>query len=142
LDFTDISLGAVYELSPSNTASKGKILVAGLSLAPVAPNTPPAPPPANNAQKLALYLGQVVVIDKGSGLVVYRYMSPDGMYPSDVTVDANGYYTVAESSLTPQNGRVVRLDLFGNIIWTTQAGMFTQVNDVRLVKNNHLLVST
>jgi hypothetical protein len=98
--------------------------------------------PTTDEAKLAKYTGTVIVIDTQSNNISFRYLSPDGLYPSDCTVDADGFYTIAESSLHPQSGRIVKLDPFGNVIWITGDGMFTKVNDVRLVDDNHLFVST
>lgn len=139
IDFSDIMLGSAFDLG------NNKLLIAGLQALPsstTTTTTTTTTTPLTDTQKLSKYVGTVIVLDTRSSIIAFRYQSPDGLYPSDCTVDENGYYAVAESSLLPQAGRIIKLDQYGNIVFLTEGGMFTKVNDIRLITDNNLFVST
>jgi hypothetical protein len=84
----------------------------------------------------------VIAIDKLTSRIIFTYQSPEGLFPSDVFVDDDGFYVIAETSLIPQAGRIIRLDRFGNISAVISDGMYTKINDIRRLNGNHMLVST
>ena len=81
------------------------------------------------------------IIDKPSNNMIFQYLSPDGLYASDVDLDEDGNLIVAESSFTGAAGRVIVLDPFGNIIRLYGEGMFGTINDAKSVGNGNILIS-
>ncbi len=91
---------------------------------------------------LATYRGIVAIVDKTFGNRVFEYISPDGLYASDVDIDSDGNLLVAESSFANATGRIVKLDSFGNIIWAVGSnGDFTKINDAKAVSNGNVILS-
>ena len=90
---------------------------------------------------LESYRGVVLILDKTSKSISLRYNSPDGLYPSDVAVTSGGEILVAESSLISVAGRVIRLDLSGNIQWQIGNGRFKAINDARPRNNSNVVIS-
>jgi hypothetical protein len=140
IDFSDVALGGIYPLPG------GKFILAGLrkiqtsSSTSTSNDTSSTPP--TDADRLAAYQGVVIVIDKKTSRILFTYESPEGLFPSDVFVDDNGLYVIAETSLIPQAGRIIRLDRFGNISAVISDGMYTKINDIRRLNGNHMLIST
>jgi hypothetical protein len=152
--FSDFSLGGITE------QDNDRIVVAGIYKDPasltntntgVQGNTSTSPSvdtTLTDAERFRLaavdalseYRGVVAVIDKPSNNLIFQYFSPDGLYASDVDVNEDGNFVVAESSFSG-SGRVVVLDSFGNIIRIYGNGMFNAVNDAKSVGNGHILVS-
>lgn len=92
-------------------------------------------------EKLANYRGTVTTLDRESGKVIFRYNSPDGLYASDVDIDEDGNFVVAESAFSSLAGRVIVLDNYGNIIRVFGHGSLTIINDVRSIGNGNYLLS-
>ena len=63
------------------------------------------------------------------------------MYASDVDINEDGNFVVAESSFAGASGRVIVLDDFGNIIRSVGNKQFNAVNDAKAIGSGHLLVS-
>lgn len=91
--------------------------------------------------KLASHRGIVVIIEKLSGSIVFKYTSPDGLYASDVDIDASGNLVIAESSFAAIAGRVIVLDSLGNIVRVFGNGILTVVNDARSIADGRFLLS-
>jgi hypothetical protein len=91
---------------------------------------------------LRKYRGKIIIIDKNSKNIISQYDCPDFSYASDACVDQNGFIVAAESNFASNNGRIVKLDTFFNIIWQINGGLFSKINDVRSINNDHIIVST
>ncbi len=92
--------------------------------------------------ELSSYRGTLFVVDKEVGGQVFQYLSPDGLYVSDVGVDGNGYIVAAESAFSGgTGGRIIKLDNYGNIVWLKCDGSFGKINDAKPLEDDHLLVS-
>lgn len=155
--FSDIMLGSIYYVE---SATEEGVLTRQLLLAGLKRESGPAAssssssgtggnlPPLDD-KKMELFTGIVKLVDMDSGLAQFQYICPDGMFPSDAYIDANGYVVVAESTFTPQAGRIVTLNPAGigdgktpPIIRLIEGGMFTKVWDVRQLEDDHIFVST
>ena len=91
---------------------------------------------------LADYRGIVAVLDKELNGQTFQYLSPDGLYASDVGIDDNGYILAAESAFSGgTGGRIIKLDNYGNIIWLKGDGSFGKINDAKPLSSDHILVS-
>ena len=90
---------------------------------------------------LSLYRGVVVILDRSSSDTVFNYMSPDGLYPSDIVFDNDGNFVVAESNFDGTGGRVIKLDALGNIVFEVGNGRFGPVYDAKARSNGNLVVS-
>lgn len=92
---------------------------------------------------LADYRGTVVVVDRNGGTVLFTYVSPDGLYPSDVDVDTNNNndLIISESDFVGKGGRVIRLDRFNNITFQLSNNGFGRVRDVRIRNNGNMVIS-
>jgi hypothetical protein len=139
LDFSDVTLGSVVVLPGTKLMYAGLLNLSSTGSSSSGSSTSTT---ATIAQTLTNYVGAVLIVDGNTGAVAFKYESPDGLYPTDCLVDEDGFYTISESSLYPQAGRIIKIDSLGNIVFVTPYGDFTQINDIRLVSNNHLLVST
>lgn len=143
LVFSDFSLGSIYEVDSN------RFLVAGLSETedPMNPATQ-TPPPLDEtfeqqaARKLNNYRGKLLIVDKSTKAISFEYTSPDGSYLSDAVVDNNGFIVAAESTFANSNGRIIKIDEFGNIVWQIGSGLFAKINDVRSQYNGNVVIST
>lgn len=97
---------------------------------------------STDEEKLANFVGRVIVMNPDNGIVTYRYTCPDGLFPSDATLDKDGNIVVAETGIGDVTGRIVTLDDQGNVIRLVGDGLFSRVNDVRVLEGNNLFVST
>ena len=140
--FSDITLGGIWPLSNGNFLAAGLQKIPSTTASASASTTDTTPAPADDEARLQNYQGILLAINKTTSKILFTYESPEGLYPSDVFVDENGLYVVAETSLIPQAGRIIRLDRFGNISDVISDGMYTKINDIRPLNNNHMLVST
>ena len=141
--FSDIMLGSVYyiEGETEEGVQTRQLLLAGLlrtsggvGASSSSSGTSGDLPPLDD-KKMELFTGIVKLVDMDSGLAPFQYITPDGMFPSDAYIDANGYVVVAESTFTPQAGRIVTLNPAGigdgktpPIIRLIEGGMFTKVS--------------
>jgi len=96
---------------------------------------------ADAVEKLASFRGTVVIIEKTSGSIVFKYMSPDGLYASDIDLNEDGNLVIAESNFSAASGRVIILDNFGNIVRLFGNGAFAAINDAKALEMGHLLIS-
>ena len=154
--FSDFSLGGIYEQSDE------RIIVAGVYKDPSAlsSNSSTSTSSASSSgivvdadlsemQKfreaaidaLSDYRGIVAILDKPSNNMVFSYISPDGLYASDVDINEDGNLVVAESSFADSSGRVIVLDDFGNIIRSYGERLFGVVNDAKAAGDGHVLIS-
>jgi len=142
IKFSDYSLGSVYEYDTNS------YLIAGIvELDDFIPGNGSEPPVNETFEEeasrvLRKYRGKIIIIDKNSKNIISQYDCPDFSYASDACVDQNGFIVAAESNFASNNGRIVKLDTFFNIIWQINGGLFSKINDVRSINNDHIIVST
>jgi hypothetical protein len=139
IDFSEITLGGIYSLP------KDRLLVGGIRKKPTTSTTTPSTDTTvslTDKDRLKDYQGFVIVVDKSTQRLIFKYESPEGLFPSDVLLDDDGLYVVSESSFTAQAGRIISLDPLGNIASIISDGMYTKINDIRKLPAKHLLVST
>jgi hypothetical protein len=111
--FSTVLGGSVYE------DTDGNLLVAGL----------------NNVREGKIYLNPL------QGVPQVMYSSPFNNQPTQIDQDSEGYYWVSESSGTDRAGRVLKMDIHGNILGVI-SGQFTLVNGIQVLPDDRLLVST
>ena len=156
--FSDIMIGSlnVYETTTDDGQTERKILIAGLdnydtsSLSSSSSGGSSSSSSGHtDSEKLSLFSGVVKLVDMDSQLTTFKYISPDGLYPSDAYIDDYGYIVVAESSFITQSGRIITLDPTGisdgqvpPIIRLIEGGVYTKIWDIRPLNNDHILVST
>lgn len=87
------------------------------------------------------YRGKVLILDKTNGKFETFYSSPDGLYPSDVDEYADGSTLIAESSFAEASGRLIKLDVFGNVTWSYGNGTFNIIRDAKVVSVDNIMVS-
>jgi hypothetical protein len=88
-------------------------------------------------------IGYVYLIGVGSQNVVFSYVSPEGSYPSKVDFDEDKNLYISEKSFTARNqGRVIKVDLNGNILFEYGFGEFDSPNDVKSLLRNEIIVSS
>ena len=143
ISFSDFSLGSIYEVDSET------FLIAGMtalqdSLVPPVPTAPGTVETFEQqaARKLLNYRGKVIVLDRASKAIRFEYDCPDGSYASDAVLDDEGNYVIAESTFASNNGRIVKIDSFGNIIAQVAGGNFSKINDVRALNNGNVFIST
>ena len=96
---------------------------------------------AKGIDDLKSYAGRIFVLDKINNKKQVLYISPDGLYPSDIDRFNNGDFIVAESAVSSAAGRLVRIDGFGNVTWNYGAGTFSLISDTKVLNNDSLIVS-
>jgi hypothetical protein len=150
ISFSDFTLGSVYEYEDN------KFLVAGIKkgqsvssittgeqlIANSIKVTDKTKFRASALDALNGYRGVLILIDKNNKKFQTFYSSPDGLYPSDVDIFANGEILVPESSFGDNSGRLIKLDAFANIVWTYGDGTFNIINDAKVVSMDHIMVSS
>lgn len=87
------------------------------------------------------YRGKILLLDKVNNKFQTFHNSPDGLYPSDVDMYADGGFLVAESSFAEASGRLIKLDSFGNVTWTYGNGTFNIIRDAKVVSVDNIMVS-
>ena len=88
------------------------------------------------------FKGAVLIFDKQADASTFEYISPEGVVVSDVDLDPNtGEIIIAESSLSI-SGRVIKVDAFGNIVFSFGEGLYTLINDVVAQIDGSLVIST
>lgn len=85
--------------------------------------------------------GVIAQIDKVNNRFFQFYISPDGLYPSDVDIYDNGEIVASESSFLENNGRIIKLDSFGNIIWMYGMGVFNVIHNSQAISADGVLLS-
>jgi hypothetical protein len=143
IDFSDTTIGGIYPLE------KDRLLVSGLRKIPTTSTSNSSSSSSSgstvtikDADRVVGYQGYVILLDKATKRLLFTYESPEGLFPSDVIVDEDGLFVVAETSFIAQAGRIVKLDRFGNIVSVISDGMYTKINDIRNLPSRHLLIST
>lgn len=140
--FSDFTLGSVYQYNENrfivaciaeSSSSIGGGTVSALSSSEF--NTAAV-------EALSGYRGQVVVIDKTNNKSQILYSSPDNLYPTDISPYSSGsYYLVSESSFADAAGRLIKIDSYGNIIWSYGNGTFNVINDAKVLNDDTIIVS-
>ncbi|MFW6016471.1 MAG: hypothetical protein ACOCRK_08530, partial [bacterium] len=139
--FSDYSLGGIYNVSDN------QMVVAGLSEGSQNYAVEEEEEEEEEGfRSLALktlkdYRGQVVVIDKKNQKYNIIYESPDGLFPSDITLDNDENILVSESSFSGSSGRLIKLDDYGNIIWRYGMGFFDIINTINNTKDGNIVIS-
>ena len=87
------------------------------------------------------YRGAVIIVDPYANRKTFEYTSPDGLFASDVRIAPDGNLVIAESSFASNNGRIIKLDNDGNIIFQYGQGRLGIVNDVSPLDNGNFLIS-
>lgn len=144
IDFADVTLGGIFPLDDR------RILIAGLRKIPTnsssssssASSVTGAPQTISDSDRVQGYQGYVIMLDKTTQTILFKYESPEGLFPSDVIIDEDGLFVVAETSFIPQAGRIVKLDRTGNILSVISGGMYSRIHDIRNLPSGHLLIST
>jgi len=150
IKFSDYSLGSILEyeddhfliagIEESSTTLAGQD---GSTLLADAGDNPPESLQfrADAVDALKSYRGRVVLLDKINNRSQLFYMSPDGLYPSDIDMDSGGNYLVAESSFYDASGRLLKLDNYGNVIWNYGSGTYNIINDAKVLNDDKIIVS-
>ncbi|MCF7795989.1 hypothetical protein K9M42_02750 [Patescibacteria group bacterium] len=137
--FSDFSMGGIYKIS------EGQMVVAGVIESEYGAFMGTSEGTDYNSiasNALAGWVGVVAIIDKVNQKYNIIYNSPDGLYPSDVDVDTEGNIIVSESSFTGSNGRLIKLDDYGNITWMYGMGFFDIINSINVTDENNIIVSS
>lgn len=150
IKFSDFSLGAIYEYEEDRfvisgmTESDNGIEVSGDDLLEGYEGDPPSIIKFRAAAVDALkeYAGGVYVIDKSNNKTQIFYTSPDGLYPSDISMFSNGDFLVSESSFYDTSGRLVRLDAYGNVTWNYGMGTFNMISDAKVLNDDTIIISS
>lgn len=87
------------------------------------------------------FVGSVIILDRISGSILFQYVTAEGVVVSDVDIDSQGQYVVAESSLD-RSGRIIKLDTSGNIVFSYGEGLYNLINDVSVQNDDSMFVST
>ena len=86
-------------------------------------------------------VGATIILDRRSGATVFEFISSEGLLVSDVTVDNDGLYVLAESSFN-KSGRIIKVDSTGNIVFTYGEGLYGIINDISIQNDNSIVIST
>ena len=92
-------------------------------------------------ENLSGFRGTVVTINRTTKQKLFEYTSPDGLFASDVDVHSDGNLVVAETDFTGNNGRVIKLDTFGNIIFQYGQGNLGIIKDAKSLDNGNYVIS-
>jgi hypothetical protein len=86
----------------------------------------------------------VNVVEKKSGQVVSSQNTSDGTFAADVQVDEDGNLVIVEKSFANglSQGRVVKVDQDGNVFFQFGLAEMASPNDVRILENGNMVVST
>jgi len=90
---------------------------------------------------LAGYVGKIVLIDKNNNRSQVFYTSSSGTFCSDISEFSNGDFLISESSFASNSGRLVKIDSFGNIVFTYLNGVLAVVNDAKVLNNDKIIIS-
>lgn len=85
--------------------------------------------------------GAVLVLDTRTQSVLFEYISSEGLLVSDVDIDSENQYVVAESSFD-QSGRVIKLDPFGNIVFSFGESIYSVINRISVQSDDSIVIST
>lgn len=151
IKFSDFTLGAIAEYQTN------KLIVAGINTGNHISGQPIEITEESSDKdkfraaaitELGSYIGQIALIDKTNNSSRIIYTSPDGLYPTDLDIYTNsldvyrdGNILISESSFSDSSGRLIIIDEFSNIVWTYGSGFFNIINDAKVLKNDHIMVS-
>ena len=92
----------------------------------------------NNAQ------GKVILIDKNNLNSRFTYNSPDNFYPSSVAIEKqNDLFVISEKNLLNQRlSRVIKIDTDSNVLFEFGEFNFENLNSVRSLSNNDIILSS
>ena len=141
--FSDFSLGGIYRISEDKMIVVG-VIQPGYETFFMGTSEETEGTDYNSiaSNALAGWVGVVAVIDTVNQKYNIIYNSPDRLYPSDVDVDTEGNIIVSESSFTGSNGRLIKLDNYGNITWMYGMGFFDVINSINVTDENNIIVSS
>ena len=91
---------------------------------------------------LANYRGIVANVSRITNQKTFEYLSPDGLYASDISIDKDGNFVIAESSFATNAGRIITMNPLGNITNARGLGRFAAVNDAKPRLNGNVVAST
>jgi hypothetical protein len=94
------------------------------------------------AEMFADLKSDMVVYDRKSEASIFRYSAPEHMFISDVDLDPDGQYMVAESSFATKSGRVITVDNYGNIIFSYGEGLYSVIFDINVKSDGSVIIST
>jgi hypothetical protein len=147
--FSDFSLGSIHEYE------NNKFIVAGLqestsTLTGISGSELLAqyPNPSDSIKfraaaidALKTYRGVVVIIDKVNNKAQLFYTSPDGLYPSYASTYNDSDFVISESSFADSSGRLIKLDIYGSVVWMWGNGSFNVINSINVLSDDHILIS-
>lgn len=150
--FSDYSLGSIYEYNNNRfvvsglVESSNTLNVSGDDLRNYYTNNGQSIPEetefrAKAVDQLKSYAGGVYTFSRANSTKQIYYTSPDGLYPSDVSVFSNGDFLVAESSFYDASGRLIRLDAYGNLTWNYGGGVFNIISDAKVTSDDNIIIS-
>lgn len=151
VDFTIETLGAAIEFSNGRYVAVSGIVqdktnatTSSSTTTTPGQGTTAAASPVSATQALAGYRGRTKIIEKASGRVVFEQPTSDGTFGADVQVDPDLNLIVIEKAFNGAigKGRVVRLDEDGNVFFQYGLNELAAPNDVRLLSNGNLVVSS
>lgn len=84
------------------------------------------------------YAGKVLIVEEQGEQIIFSYDSPDGLYPSNIKKDGD-YLWISESSFVGGSGRIIKIDLDGNIV-NSIMGNYRIIKGLD-ISDNELLIS-
>jgi hypothetical protein len=88
------------------------------------------------------FSGAVLVYDRQNSSTLFEYISPEGLLVSDVDVDPiESSFVVAESCFS-SSGRIIKVDMSGNITWSFGEGLYSIINSVKVQYDGSMVIST
>lgn len=140
--FSDFTLGGINIDEDNNRIALAGIFKLDSSVSPPPPNINPTTFRGQAALLLQYYRGRFVEMALDTFEYVRKYDSPDGLYCSDISMEQDGQYVIAESAVTNASGRAVKLDPFGNITFSFGGGQFGVINKISSTNDGSLIFST
>jgi len=88
-------------------------------------------------------IGKTIIVDKESKNVVFTYVHQEGFYPSGLDIENEDSIPISEKSfVVSSSGRVIKIDTNGNILFDVGQGIFDSPNDVQVLKDDEIIVSS
>jgi len=149
IKFSDFSLGGIYEYEDNKFLiagiKEGTVITGGLTGSELISNstivTDKIKFRAAALDALNSYRGYVILLDKNNNTFSNFYISPDGLYPTDIDMDSLGNSFVSESSFGEVSGRIIKLNSFGVITWNYGSGSFNIINNIKTTIENNVVLS-
>ena len=147
--FSDFSLGSIFEHEDGRYIVAGIISDSGVNLGitkekfleAFAIQTKNILFRADSIDALSSFRGAVTTIERDTDKFNIFYRSSDGLYPSDIDLYDNQDILVAESSYVDPSGRLIKLDTFGNVIFSLGQGSFNVIHDAKILTSNNIMLS-